>query len=467
MTRTVLSHYVRWPAAWLAALLLLAAPLPAVAQSVELLQDHAGVLALPQRQHIESVQANLLQRWQTPLALVTLQQMGSAQANSRLSQLNSQLYQHPDVGSAMVLVWDAQHNDILMSFGPDWADAEMSQALLAAAALFEPYKGQTQSQQALAEVVQRVAAHARARQSYWQRFLLLQGDALQSFAGQIMRLDYRLVFSALGLSVLLLFVLELLLPWRRQQKHLRPQLGLDLFYTFAQKPLFYALLGTALVGISDFLFRDMLLGSFGLDNWVAIELNNLPQWSQYLLLFLLVDFLGYWGHRVLHASNVLWRLHQVHHSTMQIDVFNGIRQHIGEDLFYRMFQYLPLGLFGFSVTETFWVALVQSFFSSFTHANVRLKLGPLKYLFNNPELHIWHHSRIEGRGNVNFGDALSCWDFIFGTGYAPREEQGITEEFDGSDLQLGFDGVEQYPRGYFGQLVAPFKPAQRKLPVTD
>ncbi len=132
MTRTVLSHYVRWPAAWLAALLLLAAPLPAVAQSVELLQDHAGVLALPQRQHIESVQANLLQRWQTPLALVTLQQMGSAQANSRLSQLNNQLYQHPDVGSAVVLVWDAQHNDILMSFGPDWADAEMSQALLAA-----------------------------------------------------------------------------------------------------------------------------------------------------------------------------------------------------------------------------------------------------------------------------------------------------------------------------------------------
>lgn len=427
------------------------------AQLTSRVLDQAEVLSPAQIQEIETALLQLEQRWQTPMRLVTLDQMGSAAANNTLGNLNNQLYAHPNVDSAVVLVWNRQQQDILMSFGPGWNDQDMSDTLIAAAALFQGVKGQPDSQAALPGVVDRIARQATARQSVWQRFLLLQRQSFTGFWKQLNNMNPVWLFSAIGLSVLVLFVLELIIPWRRQQSHKRPQLGLDLFYTFLHKPLFYALIGSAVVGITDFLFREFLLRQFGVQNWVAIELGQLPHWIQYLLLFLLVDFLGYWGHRALHASDTLWRLHQVHHSALQLDVFNGIRQHIGEDLFYRLFQYLPLGLFGFGVVETFWVALIQSFFSTFTHANVRLPLGPLKYLFNNPQLHVWHHTRIEGRGNVNFGDALSCWDFIFGTGYAPGEKEGVGRAFDGSQLDLGFEDVEHYPKGYFGQLLAPFR----------
>ena len=107
--------------------------------------------------------------------------------------------------------------------------------------------------------------------------------------------------------------------------------------------------------------------------------------------------------------------------------------------------------------ETAWIyiSLFISLLSYFTHSNTRVPLGPFKYLFNNPQLHVWHHTvEIHDRGNVNFGDALSVWDFIFGTGYAPEERY---------DVELGSDGIEEYPTGFSGQFFEPFKGCYRLL----
>src|SRR5712692_1982808 len=48
-------------------------------------------------------------------------------------------------------------------------------------------------------------------------------------------------------------------------------------------------------------------------------------------------------------------------------------------------------------------------------------MGPLKYLVNSPEMHVWHHVHPDaGPPDRNFGITLSLWDWIFGTAYLPE-----------------------------------------------
>ncbi|MEZ4686569.1 MAG: sterol desaturase family protein [Bacteroidia bacterium] len=73
-------------------------------------------------------------------------------------------------------------------------------------------------------------------------------------------------------------------------------------------------------------------------------------------------------------------------------------------------------------------------------------MGPyMKYIFNSPEMHIWHHAHDlpeERRYGVNFGLTLGIWDYIFKTDYIP---------YNGRDIKLGFPGVEQFPQTFIGQ----------------
>jgi hypothetical protein len=76
-------------------------------------------------------------------------------------------------------------------------------------------------------------------------------------------------------------------------------------------------------------------------------------------------------------------------------------------------------------------------------------MGPLKYILNSPQMHIWHHSYDlpPGKNGVNYGITLSVWDWLFGEAYIPS---------DGRDIVLGFTGVEQYPHSFVAQNIEPF-----------
>jgi sterol desaturase/sphingolipid hydroxylase (fatty acid hydroxylase superfamily) len=85
------------------------------------------------------------------------------------------------------------------------------------------------------------------------------------------------------------------------------------------------------------------------------------------------------------------------------------------------------------------------------HANLNWDYGPLKYVFNNPKMHIWHHAKQlpeDRRYGVNFGISLSIWDYLFGTNYIPH---------DGRDIKLGYSGDEDMPDSFAGQIIAPFR----------
>jgi sterol desaturase/sphingolipid hydroxylase (fatty acid hydroxylase superfamily) len=127
-----------------------------------------------------------------------------------------------------------------------------------------------------------------------------------------------------------------------------------------------------------------------------------------------------------------------------------LRFHFGETVVYRAIEYIPLAMIGFGLTDFFAVHAFTLAAGHFNHSNVRLPLGPLRYLLNNPQMHIWHHMKSfpPGTTGVNFGLTLSLWDYLFGTAHVPG---------DGRDIELGFEDVERYPRRFATQLVAPFR----------
>ena len=124
-----------------------------------------------------------------------------------------------------------------------------------------------------------------------------------------------------------------------------------------------------------------------------------------------------------------------------------MRFHPLEKLLDRLINLAPLLVLGPSDAALGIWSGVDGFFGILNHANTRLRLGPLIYVFVGPEMHMWHHARDPKRGQVNFGNNLSIFDWIFGTAYVVNEMPG---EFGLAD--------EDYPlNDIAGQFVHPFR----------
>jgi len=247
----------------------------------------------------------------------------------------------------------------------------------------------------------------------------------------------------LGVSAFF-FALEFLKPWRVDQAKFRKDFWLDFFYMFFNFFLFSLIIYNAASNVVVHLFND-LLGLLGITNLVAFEVMSWPVWGHLLLGFVVRDFVQWWIHRLLHASPRLWEFHKVHHSVAEMGFAAHLRYHWMENVVYRTIEYIPLALIGIGLRDFFIIHIFTLAVGHFNHSNFKLNLGPLKYIFNNPQMHIWHHAYhlpAERRLGVNFGLTLSVWDYLFGTDYIPH---------DGRDIQLGFPGVEEFPADFIGQ----------------
>src|SRR5690606_27539274 len=132
--------------------------------------------------------------------------------------------------------------------------------------------------------------------------------------------------------------------------------------------------------------------------------------------------------------------HKVHHSVKEMGFAAHLRFHWMETVVYRTIEYIPLGMIGFGIQEFFLVHIVATAIGHFNHSNIRIPLGPFRFLFNNPQMHILHHARElppQHRYGVNFGISLSLWDYLFGTAY-DKDNDG--------DVLLGFEGDDQFPK---------------------
>ena len=252
----------------------------------------------------------------------------------------------------------------------------------------------------------------------------------------------------IGVS-LFCWTLELIVPWRRKQAAFRQDFWLDLFYMFFNFFLFSLVIYQALSDVFVHFFNQ-LLHSLGIENLVAIQLQSLGYGWQLLIMFVIRDFIQWNVHRLLHYNSTLWEFHKVHHSVQEMGFAAHLRYHFVETFVYRSIEYIPLAMLGFGIDDFFIVHIIALGIGHLNHSNIFLPLGPLQYIFNSPQMHIWHHAEHLPKGSygVNFGLSLSLWDYLFKTVYMPHT---------GRDEKLGFEKVERYPSGFFSQVIEPFK----------
>lgn len=165
------------------------------------------------------------------------------------------------------------------------------------------------------------------------------------------------------------------------------------------------------------------------------------------VIVVVLDFIAYWTHRGKHHYAWWWRLHETHHSSVDLDWFSSVRFHPIEKILDRTIYLLPLVILGASEEALLILAVVDASVASLSHANTKLRYGPLSYLIVSPELHRFHHSADPAHQGKNFGNNLSIFDWIFGTGY-------LTDE-DPSEFGIGDPA---YPdRKFFRQLTYAFR----------
>ena len=251
----------------------------------------------------------------------------------------------------------------------------------------------------------------------------------------------------IGISVVV-WSLELVFPWRKNQAAIREDFWLDGFYMFFNFFIFSLIGYNAVSNVAVEVFNDFL-ALFGITNLVAFQIASWPVWSQFLLLFVLADFIQWNVHRWLHYSPWLWEFHKVHHSVEQMGFSAHLRYHWMETIVYKSVQYIPLSMIGFGLDDFFILHLITILIGHLNHANVKITYGPLKYVLNNPVMHLWHHAKEipAERNGVNYGISLSLWDYLFGTAYIPNQN---------ANEQLGFEDQETFPKTFFQQLTHPW-----------
>src|SRR5690554_322387 len=267
----------------------------------------------------------------------------------------------------------------------------------------------------------------------------------------LMELNWENYFYGLIIISLVVWGLEAIFPWRKNQSLFRKDFWLDTFYMFFNFFLLNLIVLIALSNSVAELFNDILgLVDLSVSSFQLLDINELPFWLRILIFFVVIDFVQWWTHRLLHKSEFLWNFHKVHHSVKEMGFAAHLRYHWMEPVVYNSLKYIPLAIIGgFSAQD---VALVHFFnitIGHLNHANIGWDYGLLKYVFNNPKMHIWHQSKElpeDRRYGVNFGITLSLWDYIFKTEYIP---------YDGRDIELGFSSEESFPEDFIGQELYP------------
>jgi sterol desaturase/sphingolipid hydroxylase (fatty acid hydroxylase superfamily) len=250
------------------------------------------------------------------------------------------------------------------------------------------------------------------------------------------------ILIATGISLLflcLVFIpLEKVFPAKPNQKVLRKAWLLDLCYFLGQYLLWS---GLVLWGLQYF--------SLWLNSAIPLSIRQTIQnqsiWLQAFEVIFLSDLIIYWGHRIQHKVDFLWRFHKVHHSAETLDWLAAHREHPIDSIYTVGLINLPAFLFGFDLNVLAFLVAFRGIWAIYIHSNVRLPIGKLKFFIGSPELHHWHHDKERDRGN--YANISPLMDIIFGTYTCPPQEPenfGIKEEF---------------PKTYIGQMLKPIIPS--------
>ncbi|MGI9593247.1 MAG: sterol desaturase family protein [Patiriisocius sp.] len=261
---------------------------------------------------------------------------------------------------------------------------------------------------------------------------------------------YANYFWGLILISLVVWGLEIAFPWRKNQAVFRQDFWLDGFYMFFN----FFIFSIVIEGVYQVLKLSFTQINITEKSLALVDISGWAPAVQLLVFFIVLDFVQWLTHIFLHKYPFLWKFHKVHHSVKQMGFASHLRYHWMENILYKPLKTFGIMLLGgFEPQQAFIVHFITIAIGHINHANIKITWGPLKYVFNNPVMHLYHHASEvpQGRRGVNYAISLSLWDYLFKTNYIPEEI---------GDVALGFEGDANFPKSFIGQNTYGFKKDQ-------
>lgn len=186
--------------------------------------------------------------------------------------------------------------------------------------------------------------------------------------------------------------------------------------------------------ILRFLFPAAAVGVAQLaseQGWGLFNFYDVPFWIAVVASVIIMDFVIYIQHVMVHSIPVLWRLHRVHHADLDFDVTTGARFHPLEIILSMLIKFATILLLGPSIVAVIIFEIMLNATAMFNHGNIGLpkRLDKfVRFFLVTPDMHRIHHSVEDDEANSNFGFSLTWWDRLLGTyREAPRAGQiGMT-----------------------------------------
>jgi len=186
---------------------------------------------------------------------------------------------------------------------------------------------------------------------------------------------YKNYFWGLIAISLVVWLIEIIFPWRKEQSIFRKDFWLDGFYMFFN----FFLFSIAISGVYKILqvfSKDIGISAKSL---AIVDPSGWPSGLQLMIFFVLLDFVQWFTHILLHKFPVLWQFHKVHHSVKEMGFAAHLRYHWMENIFYKplkTFGVMILG--GFEPEQAYIVHFIAIAIGHLNHANIKLSWGPLK-----------------------------------------------------------------------------------------
>jgi sterol desaturase/sphingolipid hydroxylase (fatty acid hydroxylase superfamily) len=245
----------------------------------------------------------------------------------------------------------------------------------------------------------------------------------------------------IGFSAILFLLFERLFPYQKDQKIFREGFFNDFFW--------YTIFQSYILGLLIFNFLNYIYSNTTINNIRLLE--NIPVWVQLLFFVFSHDFYIYWFHRWQHSNKYLWKIHEAHHSTKDVDWLSGSRSHSLEILINQTIEFAPIILLGASPEVAIYKGMISALWGMFIHSNINVRLGWMQFLINGPEMHRWHHSDEEGKEYLNnYSTKIAVWDWIFHTTFFPNPDGR-------KPLSYGLSDTPDFPKNYFLQQLYAFR----------
>jgi len=158
---------------------------------------------------------------------------------------------------------------------------------------------------------------------------------------------------------------------------------------------------------------SVLSYSWMVEHWALLHVES--NWAVYVLVFVVLDFQGYWVHRWAHEINFFWNKHLVHHSSEEFNLPCALRQSISSFVNLFTFFLLPAALLGVPDIVVATIAPLHLFAQFWYHTRHIGKMGFWEHIIVTPSHHRVHHAINPEYLDKNYSQIFIIWDKLFGT----------------------------------------------------